>query len=276
MKDIPIGFIQGRLSPLVDHKIQAFPMNHWRKEFPIARKYGFRIMEWTLDQDQLYENPFMTGKGRSEIINLISKHNVSIPSLTGDCFMQNPFFKKTGSARESLLKDLQNIITACSFVGVKLIVFPLVDEGSLENEEQEESLLEGLSRVENDLCKHSIKIIFESDYCPDKFKKFISKFSENNFGINYDTGNSASMGFDFKEEIKSYGQRILNVHIKDRLLHGTTVPLGHGDAEIPKVIRELKSIGYSGNYILQTARSVDGNHAEVLKKYHDELIEWIK
>ena len=84
------------------------------------------------------------------------------------------------------------------------------------------------------------------------------------------------MGFDFKEEIKSYGQRILNVHIKDRLLHGTTVPLGHGNAEIPKVLQELKSIGYSGNYILQTARSVDGKHAELLKKYHDELIEWIK
>ena len=57
--EIPrIGFMQGRLSPQVDGKIQAFPWQHWRDEFPAAQKLNIPLMEWTLDHDRLTEeNP---------------------------------------------------------------------------------------------------------------------------------------------------------------------------------------------------------------------------
>jgi hexulose-6-phosphate isomerase len=97
-----IGFMQGRLSPLVDGKIQAFPWEHWRQEFPISKSLDIHLMEWTLDQDHLYKNPLMTEVGRSEIRVLCSNNKVRIPSLTGDCFMQDPFWKATGLARSDL------------------------------------------------------------------------------------------------------------------------------------------------------------------------------
>ncbi len=59
-----IGFMQGRLSPLVDGRIQAFPWTAWKDEFPIAAQNGLRLMEWTLDQDRLYENPLLTEQGQ--------------------------------------------------------------------------------------------------------------------------------------------------------------------------------------------------------------------
>lgn len=59
-----LGFIQGRLSPIVDGKIQAFPWQHWREEFPIAHEIGLRKIEWTLDQDRLHENPFIEKSAR--------------------------------------------------------------------------------------------------------------------------------------------------------------------------------------------------------------------
>ena len=36
--------------------------------------------------------------------------------------------------------------------------------------------------------------------------------------VNYDTGNSAALGYDPDEEFKSYGHKITDLHIKDRLL----------------------------------------------------------
>jgi hexulose-6-phosphate isomerase len=271
-----IGFMQGRLSPLVNGKIQAFPWNHWRDEFSVANEHGFEIMEWTLDQDRLYENPFMTEDGQVAIRELSHQYGITISSLTGDCFMQEPFYKVMGKERESLLQDLQNIVKSCGLLGVEFIVFPLVDNGRLENSEQEKTLLKGLALFEPDLCKYGIKIIFESDFIPDRLENFINQFSTENYGINYDIGNSAAMGYNPTEEIKAYGQRILNVHIKDRLFHGTTVPLCQGNADIPKVLKKLNAINYSGNYILQTARAEDENHAGVLCQYRDQVIEWIK
>ena len=125
------------------------------------------------------------------------------------------------------------------------------------------------------LSDTGIKIVFESDFPPQKLERFIEKFPSENFGINYDIGNSASLGYNSIEEIEAYGDRILNVHVKDRLLHGDTVPLGHGDADIPGAIKELKVNGYNGNYVLQTARAKDSNHLGVLCKYRDQLVEWI-
>ena len=268
--------MQGRFSPLVNGKIQAFPWDSWSEEFFVANENDFNIIEWTLDQDRLYENPFMKDAGQREIKTLSNKFDISILSLTGDCFMQAPFYKVDGFKSESLLLDLRNIIISCGKLNVKYIVFPLVDNGRLETQKQEMMLKDGLALVDDLLFQRGIKIVFESDFPPDKLKSFISGFLPENYGINYDIGNSAALGYNSKEEISAYGDRILNVHIKDRILKGTTVPLGKGNANIPKVLKELSEINYDGNYILQTARAVNENHADVLCQYRDQVINWME
>ena len=77
-----IGFMQGRLSNLVNNSIQAFPISNWRDEFKTAKGININLMEWTLDYEGLYENPLMKENGRQEI-NYLSKHfSISIPSIT--------------------------------------------------------------------------------------------------------------------------------------------------------------------------------------------------
>lgn len=272
-----IGFMQGRLSPLVDGKIQAFPAQHWREEFPIANKMELYLMEWTLDQKDLYENPFMTASGQQEIQALCRQYNLSIPSLTGDCFMQAPFFKE-GQDRASMLKDFENIVQACAVLGTKYIVFPLVDNSSLKTEKEEKDLLSDLMERTSLLEKTGVKIVFESDFPPERLKKFIAQYPTPYFGINYDMGNSASLGFDPEKEISAYADRILNVHVKDRILGGTTVPLGQGSANFDKIFSALGRVRYNGNYILQTARAKDDQHEKCLQQFvhftQEKIDQW--
>ena len=54
-----IGFMQGRLSNLVNNQIQAFPFEDWTYEFELAKKIGFDCMEWTLDYPNLHNNPLL-------------------------------------------------------------------------------------------------------------------------------------------------------------------------------------------------------------------------
>src|SRR5712664_4802916 len=104
--------MQGRLSALVDGKIQAFPWNEWREEFPRASALCLTRMEWTIDQDRLHENPLATEAGRREIAGLCKQNAIRIPSLTGDCFMQAPFWKATGDERKALVDDLDLLLDA--------------------------------------------------------------------------------------------------------------------------------------------------------------------
>ena len=117
----------------------------------------------------------------------------------------------------------------------------------------------------------NLEIIFESDLPPKKLKTFIDKFPAEFFGINYDTGNSASQGYNFLEEFDSYFDNIKNIHIKDRILNGSTVPLGEGNANLEKLLINLLNRNYSGNLILQTARD-EKKHLEALCKYRNYVL----
>ena len=55
-----------------------------------------------------------------------------------------------------------------------------------------------------------------------------------NITVNYDIGNSAALGYDPIEELDSYGDKISDIHIKDRTLNGGPVVLGEGDADFEK------------------------------------------
>lgn len=263
-----IGFMQGRLSPIVDNKIQSFPWNNWQQEIETASKNNINIIEWTIDDDRLYENPLLTDKGRKEINYLTKKNKVKIPSLTGDCFMQNPFWKTHGEHKKKLQDDFINILYACKKTSISIILIPLVDNGSIENQEQEEELFAFLSSKEKLIKELSLRVCFESDFPPQKLNKFISRYDKQVFGINYDTGNSSAMGFNPYEEFEEYGDRIINIHIKDRPLGGATVPLGDGNADLDGILSLLKKYNYNDNLILQTARSYSGEHLGVLLKYH--------
>lgn len=271
-----IGYMQGRLSPLIDGRIQSFPWDCWQDEFPVAERLGLRLMEWTLDQDRLYENPLLTCEGRATITSLCGSHLIGIPSLTGDCFMQAPFWKADGERATVLRNDFVAIATACSAVGIDMIVVPLVDNGRLDNRRQEDALVDFLQDQAPFLASHKLRVIFESDFPPAELARFIDRLAPDFFGINYDIGNSAALGFHPGEEFAAYGSRIVNVHVKDRVLGGTTVPLGRGAADFDTVFSALARMDYGGNLILQTARANDGRHAEVLRAYRDRVLAWMR
>ncbi len=271
-----IGFMQGRLSPLINGRIQAFPWECWKDEFPLAQQINIHLMEWTLDQERLYENPLLTETGQAEIRALCQQHALGIPSLTGDCFMQAPLWKVQGAERSALERDFVEIAKGCAAVGITMMIVPLVDNGRLENMAQENDLVTFLESQSGFLAAHGLKVLFESDYEPQELARFIARLDSALFGINYDIGNSAALGFNPHEEFAAYGPRIVNMHVKDRLLGGTTVPLGTGSANFDAVFAALAQINYQGNFILQTARAADGNHADALCTYRDMTSNWLK
>lgn len=271
-----IGFMQGRLSPVIDGKIQAFPSEHWRSEFHTASRCGFRLMEWTLDHDNLRQNPLLSQEGQVEINKLVCTHNLNIPSLTGDCFMQAPFWKAKSRVKNELISNFFLVCEACSTVGIGLIVVPLVDNGKITCREEEDCIVSFMSSHADFFGRLNLRICFESDYPPDELARFMSRLPRHRFGINYDVGNSAALGYDPLEEFRAFGDQIVNVHIKDRLLGGTTVPLGQGNANFTLIMQLLRIHMYDGNYILQTARAQDSRHAETLIYYRDQVISWLE
>ena len=265
--------MQGRLSKRIGNKIQAFPEKNWRSEFFKAKALGLKFIEWTLDYKNLRKNPLLTKKGQLEINKLSKKNSIKVNSITGDCFMQKPFWKKKN---QKSLDDLIYVIQCCKKMAINYIVVPLVDNGSITNKKDEKNLLSSCKYIFKYLRGSNVKIVFESDFSPKKLKKFITKFDKRYFGINYDVGNSAGLNYEMDDEFKLYGKYIYNIHIKDRLKYGKTVRLGNGNTNFLNLFKNLKKIKYGRKLILQTARSKSDRHMEeikinllYLKKFHN-------
>jgi len=269
-----VGFMQGRLSPVINGMIQAFPWNTWEDEFRIANKININLMEWTLDFDNLYKNPLMYDDGRKRIQHLSDIFKIKINSLTGDCFMQYPFWKSEEAEFKKLTKVFKDVSKACALMGIEFVIVPLVDNGSLKSNVEEKKIINFFFEEQEFFQEIGVKVIFESDFNPQRLKNFISHFNNDIYGINYDIGNSAALGFNVIDEMECYGDRILNIHVKDRPYDGTTVPLGQGDANFDLIFKLFKEIGYKGNYILQTAR-VSQDHDKLIKKYHNMVKNWM-
>ena len=162
-----IGFMQGRLSAMVDGKIQAFPWNEWREEFPRAQRAR-------PDPDRMDHRPGPPArKPAQHRSRAAGNHRAVAPprrskpaSLTGDCFMQAPFWKADGETQKSLVDDLDLVLASCSTLGIEFVVIPLVDNGRIESAAQTETLLRVLLDRASSLSKQGVKIVFESDLPP--------------------------------------------------------------------------------------------------------------
>ena len=250
--------MQGRLvKSEKKNSIQYFPAKNWDKELKIAKKLNFKIMEWTINNENIKYNPLFNGQIKN-VKKLMKKNKIEIPSITLDYFMQSPFFKiKKKTEKEKVINNLKRIIINGNKLNIKYFILPLVDNSSIKSVYQEKILVEEITKLLK-LIKKNSYFLFEIDYLPNKIVKFIKRFKSDKVGINYDTGNSAGLGYDFKKELK-YFKYVKNIHIKDRKLKGKTVRLGFGNWEYKKFFKLIRK-NYNGNFILQTARNKNNKH----------------
>jgi hexulose-6-phosphate isomerase len=267
-----IGIMQGRLSPRIDGKIQAYPAKTWQKEFEIAKEIGYSAIEWIVEKP-LEINALMSTSGIKEINQTISKTGVRIDFVCADIFMQQPLVRMSQEIREENKEHLKNILLNAKEVGAIGVEIPFVDASSIKSDTDKNELILCMQEAFELAKEIGIKISLETDLNPTSFKELLDKINLNHVQANYDIGNSASLGFDPVEEIDAIGNRILNVHIKDRKLGSTTVPLGTGDADIKLSLSKLSKMNYLGGITMQAARGSDD--IEVAKsqlKYTLEII----
>jgi len=254
-----LGIVQGRLSPPINNKIQAFPLNNWREEFSLCKRLGLGCIEWIFEYDTMQVNPICDENGIKEMLELSSKYNVRINSLLADYFMEKKLFGDNKAEVEKSISTLFFIINQCKKCNIPIIEIPLVDSSALNTEDDKHNLLNNIQEAVEYANKIGIYISLETSLPPEEFRELILSFKPFEVKVNYDMGNSASLDYNPEKEIELLGEFIINVHIKDRIKGGTTVPLGMGDTNFESVFYELKKKEYSGDFILQAARQ-DLNH----------------
>lgn len=267
---ISYGIMQGRLTPSNGRGIQFFPFDHWREEFYMAAEIGLQEIEWIFDYDRYVENPIWSETGKREMKSVISDTEIKINSICFDYFMRRPYYKYQGDERERAYKEncelACRVINALAEIGGGLLEVPMVDNSSLNSAEEHDLAIQFIKKIAAYAEQYNVQIGLETDLPPEKFVEFLEKMTPYHVYANFDSGNSSGIGYDPNDEIPALAERIRNVHIKDRIYHGTTVALGTGSADFDAVFSNLKKIGYKNSLILQAARGNDGFEVETVER----------
>ena len=86
--------------------------------------------------------------------------------------MQKPFWKQK-EKKDKLINIFKQVLQNSSKIGVKKIILPLVDNGSVKNNQQLKILISTLKKFIPILKKNKQEILFELNFNPTKALSFI-------------------------------------------------------------------------------------------------------
>mgnify|MGYP001185795068 CR=1 FL=1 len=256
--------------PKYNKRYQAHPVGYWHEEFSIAAELGLDCIEFILDYNDYKENPLMTINGRKKIKSLYAKTGVRVISVCADYFMEKPLHSSDKLTARKSTEVLVKLLNIASQLGIMDIVIPCVDKSSIKTERSRNRFKEVFHEIISEAEKCEVNLSLETDLNPVQFEKLLSSLNSNRVTVNYDIGNSASLGYNYIDELKAYGEKISDIHIKDRQINGPSVKLGEGNANIPDFFWELSKYNYYGPLIMQAYRDNDG------LKIFKEQFEWVR
>jgi L-ribulose-5-phosphate 3-epimerase len=253
-----LGVMQGRLLPKYQGRYQAHPLGYWQDEFALAAGIGFEYIEFILDHNDAELNPLMSTAGVKEIISVVTKTNVGVKSVCADYFMEAPIHHTNTAIADASIEVLKRLMHNSKEIGITDIVIPCVDQSSLTDAAAKQRFVARLAPMQDLAEQLSVNLSLETDLGPEAFGELLNEFKSNRVTVNYDTGNSASLGYDPIQEFESYGTRISDIHIKDRKLNGGSVLLGTGDADFKSFLKALATLNYDGPFVMQAFRDEEG------------------
>jgi L-ribulose-5-phosphate 3-epimerase len=261
-----IGIMQGRLSPPEVGRFQAFPRATWADEFGAARSAGLDTIEWIYDEYGEDRNPISGGAGLEEMKRLQTETGVAVVSVCADYFLDLPLLRCGESERAERRDRLFWMIDRSRDLRIERVVLPFVDASEIRATSEQRELVPILREAAAAARENAIELHIESSLGPSRFAGFLEELDHPAIRVNYDSGNSAALGFAPEEEFRAYGELVGSVHVKDRLRAGGTVPLGSGDADFGALFQCLGKRGYDGDFVLQAARGDPGGEVELARE----------
>jgi L-ribulose-5-phosphate 3-epimerase len=274
--DAGLYMMQGRLCPPEDGRFQSFPRLGWEQEIALAPKVPLRGIEWIYDLYGQGVNPIETESGRAALVAGLSRYGVKVVSICADYFMDRPLLHPSLKSSSKEVSRLEWLISLCPQMGIQRIVLPFVDASRMVDVKAMTLVLQILHSLLPKAEASEVELHLETDLPPDDFRSFLSEIEHPLVKVNYDAGNSSSLGYLPKNEFAAYGERIGSFHIKDRVRGGTTVPLGEGDTDFASLRSALIDIDYQGDFVLQVARGNPNEELQWLSIMNARACRWLR
>jgi len=252
-----IGVMQGRLSPRPAHRLQAFPHQTWPEEFAAAKRVGYSYLEWIYEAERAEENPISSAAGRASIRACARESGLPVGSVCADYFMIHRLAGESLATRIENAQALRELIAWTSELGARRILLPLLETSALGTPELVREATESIRSIAPALAAYDVVLGLEMEIPGAEYAQVIRGIGHERVRAYYDCGNSTAQGFDIATDIEPLLPLLEAVHLKDRVVHGTSKPFGEGAANFAGFFATLQRAGYAGDFLTQHYFDVD-------------------
>ena len=150
-------------------------------------------------------------------------------------------------------EQLRKVFEFARFMGMEMIITEPAEKRQLDLLEKFASVYDIKVAVHN----HTI----DSPFGNPVTVRMLLADRDPRLGICLDAGWMSTTGLDVAEVYKEYGDRVFDVHLKDKVVRGphdyTDVNIGTGDANLIGLLQALNESGYSGRIAIETDQELE-------------------
>ncbi len=229
----------------------------WEELFEVAGRLGFAGMELGVgpdyDRTKLWDE-----QGRGELLAAAEKAGVVASSVCLHSYWQYSFASPDEDTRARAHSLAREAAVATSAVGAVNILVPLTCPKEVEADDARARWREGVKacapaaeRSGACFCLENVGQAFANR--PEDIIAIADAVGSPAVKVYYDPGNAVGKGDDPLDAIARYGERIAQVHVKER--EGTY--LGEGIVPWKEIIPALRDVGFDGWLVLETDATDD-------------------
>lgn len=240
--------------------------------FRFAQEIGLDGIQYSFDAEGLGLD-LRTRENRDKLRSIVKKTGVGVSSLGIGLLNKVPL--ATMDEADELVADcLEAMIKLkeeaakledrelAAMVSPNIVLLAFFGKADLNgNEERMQTVIQKLKRFAPLAEKHGFVLGIESLLSEADHRRIMDEVGSPAVKVYYDTANSARMGYDIYEEIKSLGvEHICEIHIKQ-----DAALMGQGNIDFPRVKRLLQEMHYDGWLIIEGSKPKKMSPTEATK-----------
>jgi len=247
---LPVGFLQGRLSPRSGDVLQGFPRDAWEDEFRRARALRFNAIEWLLSDERAEENPIRRLDGRAAIRKVIAETGIHVLSVCARYFSRHRFFRVTAAEQAESVAVLMALIGEARAIGAATVRVPLFGTSQIEGQHDLDELVACLREPLVLARSVHVRIGLEIDKPATEYLDLVDRIHHESAGVYYATGHSVARGDDITVDIRRLGGCLCGVHVNHLQMDDQSVSSWRDRPDFLTFLDVLSTVGYRGPVVL--------------------------
>lgn len=219
--------------------------------FHMAKELGFHGVELGIGLDYR-EDLLWTGQGGARQAIKLEARRTSIETASICLHLLNYDENSPASDkeehREAGREIIRNAMEVCAHIGASVILVPFFGTAALKSEEQIRHLVDEMKRLLPMAEDKGVFLALETSLEAPQMVEVVESIGSDHVKVYFDTGNTASKGYDVVQEIMTLDELIAQVHMKDH----PSRTLGEGNINFGGVIDALEKTGFDGYLVLET------------------------